>query len=180
MRSKTTILGLLVSVLMGTLFVAARPTASEADYGFNPGEQLPSIEVEGVRWLSDLQYDSMSYVVVWSKDDAVSRAVASWVSRSANNSGVGAYSICLDADQTDTRLIASLDNTSHGAELLGMKSGSTDKQDLKVLKDNAEGRLFIVKKGVIQRALKTDEAWSLISSGTDLLKEPAVFGASAR
>ena len=179
MRSKTTILGLLVSVLMGTLFVAARPTASEADFGFNPGEQLPSIEVEGIRWLSDLRYDSISYVVVWSKGDAVSRAVASWVSRSANNPGIGAYSICLDADQTDTRLIASLDRTSHGAELVGLKSEGTDKQDLSVLKDNAEGRLFIVKKGVIQRALNTGEAWSLIASGTDLLNEPAVFGASA-
>lgn len=179
MRSKTSILGLLASVATVVLLAAARPNASEADFGFNPGEQLPSVEVEGVRWLSDLQYDSISYVVVWSKGDAVSRAVSAWISRSANNPGVGTYSICLDADQTDTRLISLLDNVSPEAELLGLQSQSVDKKDLKVLKDNADGYLFIVRNGVIQRTLRTSEAWLLISSGADLLKEPTVFGVSA-
>ena len=179
MRSKTTILGLLASVVAAIVFMAARPSGASADFGFNPGEQLPSVEVEGVRWLSDLQYDNVSYVVVWSKGDAVSRAVSAWVSRSANNSGATVYSICLDADKTDASIISRLDNVSEGTELLGLKSESVDKQDLRVLKDNAEGYLFVVKKGFIQKALKTTEVWPYISSGADLIKDQAVFVASA-
>ena len=169
MRSKTTILGLLASVVAAVIFMSARPSGSEADYGFNPGEQLPSVEVEGVRWLSDLHFDSLSYVVVWSKGDAVSRAVSAWVSRNADNSGAVAYSICLDADKTDARIISQLDNVSDDTELLGLQTGDVNKRDLRVLKENAEGYLFVVKEGVIQKALKTAEVWPLISSGTVIL-----------
>lgn len=176
MRSKTSILGLLSLVLMAVVFISSRPNSTEADYGFNPGEQLPSIEVKGVRWLSDLHDDSLSYVVVWSKGDAVSRAVSSWVSRSANNPNVGVYSICLDANQTDTDLISLLDDVTPGTRVLGLRSGDVNKKDLKVLRENADGYLFVVRRGSIKKALKTTEAWPQISSGADLLKERAVFG----
>ena len=172
MRSKTIILGLL-AVAVTAVLSAGRPRGAAVEYGYAPGEQLPSVEVDGVRWLSDLQYDSLSYVVVWSKDDAIARAVNARVSQSEAKT----YSICVDASPSDARVIALLDHVSPKAELLGAQSEKADQEDLKALRTNAEGCLFVVCNGVIRQTLQTSEIWPLLASGADQLKEPADLAA---
>ena len=166
-----------MAVFAALFLVSAKNSGVTPDVGFRPGEQLPSVEVEGVRWFSDLRYDSISYVVVWSKDDALSRAVSAWVSRSAADSAVGTYSVCVDSDQTDAQLFSLLDAVTPDTEVLGLGAKGVNKRDLKAFKKEAVGRLFVVKQGVISDVLDTETVWQMISSGADLLKERAVFGA---
>ena len=163
MRSKTTILGLLAAALLAILLMSASPAKEEAGYGYAPGEQLPSVEAGGIRWLSDLKYDSLSYVVVWSKEDAVARAVSSWLSRAESHTGAAVHSLCTDLDSSDAKLLSLLDNVSPGAQVTGLKSETGERSDLKQLRDKAEGRVFVLRSGVIQSVTPAAEAWKAIA-----------------
>lgn len=163
MRSKTFALGTLAATAM-LMLMSGREITADTDYGYDEGEQLPSIEVGGVKWLSDLKYDDRSVVVFWSSEDPVSRAVNAWISRNSRE-GQKVYSVCTDLSRKDASLFAELDNVNPRAELIGTVDQDSRRQNLRSLMSNAAQTVFFVKDGVIQDRMTTDRMWQRITSG---------------
>lgn len=173
MRSKTFVLGTVMAGVMLTL-MSGREVSADADQGYGKGELLPSIEVGGVRWLSDLKYDDRSIVVFWSSDDPESRAVNAWISHNAPE-GQEVYSICTDLNKNDAGLFAELDNVNPRVELIGAVNHDSERQDLRSLMVNAAHTVFFVQEGVIQDRVAVKKMWQKINNSDNQKKKGSVY-----
>lgn len=163
MRSKTFVLGILAILLLVPFLVSGREISDQPDFGLNAGEMMPSIKVEGVDWFRyDTGMDS-AVLVVWSKNDAVSRVVNAWISRQSE-SDMNVYSICIDADQKDAELYARADNVNPNTKILGAWNSKKLKQNLRELAKAGSNSVFFTDNGVIQAVKSTSELWQEIQT----------------
>ncbi|MDN4754739.1 hypothetical protein QYZ87_09460 [Porphyromonadaceae bacterium W3.11] len=164
MRQKTILLGLLISCTI-LMLVSGRAFPAEPDKGFNPGEQIPSIMVDGRDLAAEFSDKPEAILVVWSVDDAISRVVNSWVSNNpSRDAEVPVYSICLDADQEDAEYYAQLDNVnSKYIKLWGSgKKMSRKMGDIRRLASNGTAMVYHTTYGKIQRVETSSSLWGKI------------------
>ncbi len=164
MRSSTFVLGMLTLAIALPLMSGKVVSTADADYGYDKGELLPSIEVGGVRWLNDLKNEEQSIVVFWSSDDPESRAVNAWVSRSATDDQV-VYSVCTDLSTSEASLLLELDNVNPRVELIGGLGYKSKKDNLWSQTNGWAHTVFYAQRGVILDKVTANALWRCISSG---------------
>lgn len=160
MRSKTFVLGMLsmMFVAFATLFISAADTSANPGVGYNPGEKMPSIKVDDID-LQDISADDATLVVLWSKRDAKSRMVNSWLSSSSQDRKV--VSICVDADTEEARLYADIDGVS---EDVTVKGGNQSEELIKALGMTKGLKSLVVENGVIVETNTVAMAWDQLAN----------------
>lgn len=164
MRQKTILLGLL---FVASLFVlmSARVLTDNVDYGFDLGENMPSIMVDGKDLTAEFSDEPEAILVVWSVGDATSRVVHSWITNHRGRvSDIPVYSICLDADQQEAEYLALLDNAYLGLEeLWGARSGSGKSgKVLRELASKGSAMIYQTTYGKIQSVEPASMLWQRI------------------
>lgn len=152
-------LGLITGIAM-ILLVSGRALPTEPDLGLNPGEKIPSIVVGGEDISERLSNEAEAILVVWSVDDATSRAINSWISRNQQvdtDRQIPVYSICIDADQQEADLYAKLDNASPLITLWGTDGEREKQTDIKQLASLGSGRVFYTTYGMIEKSIASHE-----------------------
>ena len=144
-------------VAFATLFVSATDTSAEPGMGYNPGEKMPSIKVDDID-LQDISAEDATLVVLWSKRDAKSRMVNSWLSSNSQDSRV--VSICVDADTEEARLYADIDGVSQDITVKGMSQSERLVEALGMTKGL---KSLVVKNGVIVEVNMVAMAWDQLA-----------------
>lgn len=163
MRSKTFVLGFVALLMLVPPLLGSRAVSDQPEFGLSAGETVPSIKVEGVDWFRHDNADEDSAVlVVWSKEDAVSRIVNAWLSHSDHSAHV--YSICIDADQTDAELYARADNVNPDTRILGAWNSEELRQELRTLIKSAPSTVFFTDNGVIHAVKAAADIWHEIQT----------------
>lgn len=153
MRPKTLVLGALATIILALMSSSGREIPEVADRGFNPGEMLPSIEVKD------------AIVVVWSKDDAVSRLVNSWASHHFMQSDYELISLCIDANQEETELLSQWDKVDNSMSVIGFDEGEAERRRMsRDLAVKGQGKIFFTQNGVIQEVYTAEEVWQRIQN----------------
>lgn len=159
MRSKTFVLGIVMFLCLIPLLGSGTRDGVRPLSGLNTGEQMPSIRVKGIDWFRpNTTKDSSSILIVWSKEDAVSRIVNAWLSRTSD-SNTNVYSICIDADQTDAELYARADNVNPDTKVLGACDSDELRRELKGLTKSGQSSVFFTDNGVIKAVKSTSDFW---------------------
>lgn len=160
MRSKTFVLGSisLVFVMFVMLFVSATDRSANPGAGYNPGECVPSIKVDDID-LQEMSADGMTLVVLWSKCDAKSRVVNSWLS------GIGSphrvISVCVDADTEEAMLYAEVDGVSDDTLI---KGGNQSEELLKALGMTKELKSLMIEDGIIVNVTPIITTWEQLAN----------------
>lgn len=158
------LLGLSLTVLTA-LLLSLRTYPDRADSGFNPGEELPSIMVEGHNLLAPLHAEERAILVLWSTKDAESRAVHAWLSQTAHLSPErpALYSLCVDADEETAKYYAMLDNVNPQQQLWGTGSSKPMKRWMRqALKNQDSCSIFYTTRGKIQSVERSSTLWKQI------------------
>lgn len=163
MRSKTFVLGIVMLLCLIPLLGLGKGDGKQPLSGLNTGEMMPSIKVEGIDWFRQNADKDSSILVVWSKNDAISRVVNAWVSRTSD-SNTSVYSICIDADQTDAELYARADNVNPDTKILGAYNSDKLRQELRELAKSGSNTVFFTDNGVIKAIKPTSDFWQDIQT----------------
>ncbi len=159
MRLKTMLLGLLSLFLVSGSGVSDIP-----DRGFNPGEKLPSIVVDGVDISEALAENPKAVLVVWSVKDATSRVANAWVCNSTElqTNHTPIYSICTDGDDLDAVLYAKIDGASTLITPKGLEGEGQKRGSLQALASRGSSKVYYTSYGMIEKVLSSKELFRQI------------------
>ena len=144
-------------VAFATLFISAADTSADPGIGYHPGEKKPSIKVDDID-LQEVSANEATLVVLWSKRDAKSRMVNSWLSSSFEHQVV---SICVDADTAEARLYADIDGVSADVTVRG---GSQSEKLIEALGMTKGLKSLMVENGVIVETNTVSMTWDQLAN----------------
>ncbi|MDO4790095.1 MAG: hypothetical protein Q3998_03915 [Porphyromonas sp.] len=168
MNSKTFALATVFLILLSILFTASAGKGERVVYGYNPGDMLQRIKVEGETVaLSSESADGESSSVVhfWSVEDAKSRLTNALLSKRFKGLDVNFVSICIDGSLRDMEQCLALDgidteNSSN--KYLQLNDYRTLSRDFEVKKGRT--KTFLVSaSGIIEEVFSNEEAWKAYS-----------------
>lgn len=145
--------------------LSLRTYPDRADIGFNPGEEIPSIMVEGNNLLAPLHAQEHAILVLWSTKDAESRAVHAWLTQTQDLGPMtpAIYTLCIDADEETAKYYAMLDNVNSERVLWSTgNSKPVARWIRKALKHEETGTIFYTTRGKIQNVEQSSALWKKI------------------
>ncbi|WP_298629973.1 hypothetical protein [uncultured Porphyromonas sp.] len=162
MRLKTMLLGMLVAPI-SLLLLSGRESSRDADKGFNPGEQIPSMMVDGCDLAETLANEPKAVLVIWSVDDATSRVANAWACNSANlrATDTPVYSICLDGDETTATLYAKMDGAKENVAPIGLE-GEKLRGGTSQLVSRGSGKVYYISYGIVERVMSAETLFNKI------------------
>lgn len=153
MRLKTMLLGLLPMLLL-----SGKSSTTIPDKGFNPGEQIPSIVVEGVDIGGSLASEPKAVLVVWSVEDATSRVANAWVinNPALRDANTPIYSICVDGDNVDADLYSRIDGSNALITPIGLEGESQKQRSLRQLASRGSNKVYYTSYGMIEKVITSE------------------------
>ncbi|MBR8703201.1 hypothetical protein IX332_001656 [Porphyromonas levii] len=150
--------------LLPVLLLSGKSSTTTPDKGFNPGEQIPSIVVEGTDIGGSLASEPKAVLVVWSVEDATSRMANTWVInnpelRSANTP---IYSICIDGDDKDADFYSKIDGSNAPITPIGLEGESQKQRSLRELASRGSNKVYYTSYGMIEKVITSDELFKKI------------------
>lgn len=156
------LLGMLVAlVALGLL--SGRVISGRADKGLNPGEQIPSMVVDGCDLAETLANEPKAVLVIWSVDDATSRVANAWACNSASLRATDTpiYSICLDGDETTATLYAKMDGAKENVAPIGLQ-GEKLRGGTSLLASRGSGKVYYTSHGIVERVMSAETLFDKI------------------
>ena len=156
------LLGMLVAPI-SLLLLSGRESSRDADKGFNPGEQIPSMMVDGCDLAETLANEPKAVLVIWSVDDATSRVANAWACNSANlrAADTPVYSICLDGDETTATLYAKMDGAKENVAPIGLQ-GEKLRGGASLLASRGSGKVYYISYGIVERVMSAETLFEKI------------------
>ena len=156
------LLGMLVAPI-SLLLLSGRESSRDADKGFNPGEQIPSMMVDGCDLAETLANEPKAVLVIWSVDDATSRVANAWACNSANlrATDTPVYSICLDGDETTATLYAKMDGAKENVAPIGIE-GEKLRGGTSQLVSRGSGKVYYTSYGIVERVMSAETLFNEI------------------
>lgn len=154
MRLKTILLGLLLWVAL----LSGKVATSTPDEGFNPGEQLLSMVVDGKDLGTELASKPKAVLVVWSVEDATSRIANAWAinNPALHDTDTPIYSICVDGDDMDAKLYSQIDGSNAQITPIGLKGDGKKQRSLKKLASRGSNKVYYTAYGMIEKVLDSE------------------------
>lgn len=149
--------GLLASFVVLGLW-SGRSIPAKPDLGFNPGEQVPSIVVDGNDLGEALANEPNAILVLWSVDDASSRVANAMVSNKAERTETKTpvYSVCIDANKTDAILYAGIDGANTLITPYGLRGEEKRSAAIRRLVSRGSGHVYYTSNGMIEKVISTE------------------------
>ncbi|CQB87962.1 Uncharacterised protein [Chlamydia trachomatis] len=156
------LLGMLVAPI-SLLLLSGRESSRDADKGFNPGEQIPSMMVDGCDLAETLANEPKAVLVIWSVDDATSRVANAWACNSASLRApdTPVYSICLDGDETTATLYAKMDGAKENVAPIGLQ-GEKLRGGTSLLASRGSGKVYYTSYGIVERVVSAETLFNEI------------------
>lgn len=145
------------------LLLSGRESSRDADKGFNPGEQIPSMMVDGCDLAETLANEPKAVLVIWSVDDATSRVANAWACNSASLRApdTPVYSICLDGDETTATLYAKMDGAKENVAPIGLQ-GEKLRGGTSLLASRGSGKVYYTSYGIVERVVSAETLFNEI------------------
>ena len=156
------LLGMLVAPI-SLLLLSGRESSRDADKGFNPGEQIPSMMVDGCDLAETLANEPKAVLVIWLVDDATSRVANAWACNSASlrATDTPVYSICLDGDETTATLYAKMDGAKENVAPIGLQ-GEKLRGGTSLLASRGSGKVYYTSYGIVERVVSAETLFNEI------------------
>ncbi|KGN67424.1 hypothetical protein [Porphyromonas sp. COT-108 OH1349] len=165
MNSKTFALATVFLILLSVLLTASVGKGERAIYGYNPGDMLQRIKVEGEIVPVSVGDEDSSIVHFWSIEDAKSRLTNALLNERCKGSDVNFISICIDGSLRDMEQCLALDGIDPQGSFnkyLRLNDYRTLARDFEVRK--GQTKTFLVSaSGIIEEVFSNEDAWKTYS-----------------
>ena len=150
--------------LLSLVLISGSAPRSNPSEGFNPGDQWPSIVVDGTDLSHALQEMPEAVVVVWSVSDATSRVANAWVCNNPalRDADTPILSICIDGDDVDATLYAKIDGASTLITPIGMDGEGQKQRSVRQLASRGSSKVYYTSYGMIEKVMSSKTLFKAI------------------